>query len=246
MWAVLCNTPDPAATWIAEAMRRRGLGPVELIPAELLLQAPRWDHRVGAEGASVSVTLGDGRAIQSDEIRGVLNRILYIPPAATAVAVAEDREYALQELTAFFMSWLRALPPPVIGLPTPQGLSGSWRHLSEWVQLAAAAGLPTAPYRLGSSWGDGAGLEQRLAPPGAELRTVITIGNRAFARWAPAELLDGCTRLARLAEADMLGVDFAVANGQPSLAGASPVPDLRLGGEPAVDHLVALFRGEAA
>jgi hypothetical protein len=246
MWLVLSSSPDPAAAWIAEAMRRRGLAPVELIPVELLLQARRWDHRVGTEGASVSVTLADGRELEGHEIRGVLNRILYIPPAATAVAIAEDREYALQELTAFFMSWLRALPPPVIGLPTPQGLSGSWRHISEWVHLAAAAGLPTAAYRQGSSWGNGAGPEQRLVPPGAELRTVITIGNRAFAPWAPPDLLEGCTRLARLAEADVLGVDFALANGRPSLAGASPVPDLRLGGEPAVDHLVALFRGEAA
>jgi hypothetical protein len=54
---------------------------------------------------------------------------------------------ARQELTAFFLSWLYALALPVINRPTPQGLAGQRRQRSEWLWLAAHAGLPMPRYR---------------------------------------------------------------------------------------------------
>ena len=242
---MLCGAADPVGRWACHGLRRRGLEPVDLVDVELLTRAVRWDHRVGADGASVEVVLADGRTLSSERTRGVLNRILHVPPAATAAAAAHDRDYALQELTAFFLSWLHALPGPVLGRPTPQGLSGAWRHVSEWVWLAAAAGLPAAPYRQGSSWTDGTATEPALVPPGTPVRTEVVIGGEPVTGWATGELREGCERLARLAEADVLGVDFAVGPYGIGFAGASPLPDLRLAGEPALDRIAALLRDES-
>jgi hypothetical protein len=145
MWLVLCSAQDVSALWAFQGLQLRGLRPIELVTAEMLPYSLKWEHTLGASDPSISITLVDGRVIKNGAVRGVLNRLTHVP--LQHLAGAPDYDYAMQEYTAFFMSWLFALPQPVLNRADAQGLCGAWRHISEWVWLAGRAGLPTTPYR---------------------------------------------------------------------------------------------------
>lgn len=243
MWFVFAPAADPSAAWALRGLRARGLSPLEFVSSELLLRSRRWVHRVGDGGDTVEVELADGRTIRSEDVRGLLNRITYIAPDQL-LPPSDDRDYVIQELHAFFISWLNALPGHVLGRPTPQGLCGRWRQLSEWTLLAETAGLPTPGYRQSSLDADGFA-RFSLAPADAALQTVFVVNGAATGADAPTELLEGCARLAALAGGELLGVEFTVdEHGRWCFARASPVPDLESGGEPLLDLLEAALRGK--
>ena len=151
MWLILHHSGDPSARWAYEGLKQRGLAPLELVTAEMLGPGLRWDHRVGANGASIEISLPNGRVLSGRTIRGVLNRLRGVTGWRSLHRVrVDDRSYAEQELAAFFLSWLSCLPPPILNQPTPHGLAGRERHMSEWVLLATAAGLTTVPWRQSS------------------------------------------------------------------------------------------------
>jgi hypothetical protein len=242
MWLVLASATDASALWAWQGLRARGLAPLELLTPEALVRSRIWAHRVGAGGDSVEIALADGRFIRSGDVRGALNRISWLPPDHLAGAVQGDRDYAAQELYAFFLSWLNTLPGNVVGRPTPMGLSGRWRQSSEWALLAATAGLPMRTFRQTSRDEDG-GVRPSLAPPGTAVRTVVVVDGHAVGT-APPGLLEGAGRLASIADADLLGVDFSVDDdGAWAFAGASPSPDLSVGGEALLDALADAIRG---
>jgi hypothetical protein len=205
MYLVLGSSDDPSVPWVVHGLQARGLAPLEWVSAEMLAHAPRWEHGLGTAGTHLTVTLADGRTIHSDAVRGVINRLVSVPTEGLHAAHPLDRNYAAQELAAFFLSWLHALPSPVINQPTPQGLSGAWRHASEWVWLAAQAGLPTPRYRLSSQDPPDPGAwDGRLAPPDAPVETVFVLADHVIgAPLAPA-LQEGCRRLARLTHTALL------------------------------------------
>jgi hypothetical protein len=159
------------------------------------------------------------------------HRLVAVPDRHLALAREADRDYARQELFAFFVSWLTSLPGRVVNRPTPQGLCGSWRHRSEWLALAAAAGLETVPFRMNGDVPDGGFF--------AAARTVVVVEGEALGAGLPSAVRAGCVRLAELAGATVLGVELA-ADGR--VTGATPLPDLRLGGERALGLLAAALR----
>jgi hypothetical protein len=231
MWLVLCDRTDHAALWAYRGLAARGLEPLELVTADALAYALRWEHRVGAAGASVQVELADGRRIDGRRVRGVLNRLVAVPDGQLSLAREEDRDYARQELYAFFLSWLACLPGRVVNRPVPQGLCGAWRHRSEWLALAAAAGLETVPFRMdGDAPTDGFVAATRVVP---------VVDGEALGEGLPASFRAGCARLAELAGAVVLGVELASGG---LVSGATPLPELRLGGERALDLLAAALR----
>ncbi|HEV2753193.1 MAG TPA: hypothetical protein VGV36_05080, partial [Solirubrobacteraceae bacterium] len=120
MRLVLHDPLDASAAWVAGGLRARGLE-VEAVSSRDLLRARRWHHRVDSDGATVEITLADGRVVRSAQLRGVVNRLTTVPPLEAPVVPA-DREYAEQERQALWLSWLEALPGPVLNRPTPQGL----------------------------------------------------------------------------------------------------------------------------
>ena len=240
MWLILCSSHDAHALWAYEGLKARGLAPLEMVSAEALPYSLRWEHRLDAEGARLSVTLRDGRTITSDRLRGVLNRLTHVP--TQHLSMSSDHDYMTQEFTAFFMSWLNALPQPVLNPVTPQGLCGHWRHLSEWVLLASAAGLPTPTYRQSSlDEIDETRAERKLFPPTTPTRHVIVVGTEVVSPAdPPREIRDGCRRLAQLSATPLLGVEFAATPASAwTFAGASPLPELSFGGEPLLDALAA-------
>jgi len=246
MWLVLCETQDVAAQWAYLGLRARGVEPLELLTSANLAQAVSWEHRLGDKGAYTTFTLADGRRISSDAVRGALNRLLTAPSALLPLARPSEKEYASQELVSFFLSWLHSLPGPVLNRATPQGLSGQWRHLSEWVCLAAGAGLPVSSYALSTETGTGyAPFQSSLAPPGAAVRTVLVLANQVVGDSIPEAMAEGCRRLGQLSNTALLGIDFAAnAEGYWTFASATPLPDLRPGGEALLDALATeLTRG---
>lgn len=238
MWLILCSSGDAVAEWAYRGLRSRGLEPLELVYAEALPYGLRWEHRLGAPGAYVGVELRDGRRITSDRLRGVLNRLTHVP--TQHLSVLPDQEYISQELTAFFMSWLHALPGPVLNRPTAQGLCGPWLHASEWAQLAARAGLPTPVYGQGGGDGfDETEAERTLFPRGTKTERAVVVGGRLFGPRVLAEEVEGgCVRLSGLVSTPLLGVEFARGEGgEWQFAGATPLPDLSVGGDALLDAL---------
>jgi hypothetical protein len=244
VWLVLAHATDLAAIWAFRRLKARGLEPLELVSAEALAFSLRWEHRIGAGGVATEIRLADGRLIRSDAVRGVLNRLTAVPAEHWRCASTRERDYALEELAAFHTSWLHSLPCLVLNRPTPLSLCGAWRHEADWMLLAARAGLRTSRYRMASvAYAETASASLRgTAKPACE-RRVITVGKRVCGSPAPPEVAEGCVRLAKLADTQLLGVDFEVGAGDAwSFAGASPMPDLRLGAERLVELLLEVFR----
>jgi hypothetical protein len=240
MWLILASQNDPSAMWALQGLRDRGLHPVDLVFTEMLPFSLKWEHRVSAAETSIAITLADGRVLQNSAVLGVLNRVTHVP--LDHLSGNDDYDYASQEYAAFFMSWLAAFRPPVLNPASAQGLSGAWRHVSEWVWLAARAGLPTPKYRQTSSDEVDEMTEIRtLFPAGTTTFTSIVVQDRIVGPSLTPKLEKACLKLARLSQTPLLGIDFAMsAVGAPwEFAGATPLPDLRLGGEPLLDALTA-------
>lgn len=258
MWYVLCERGDLAALWAFRGLRERGLAPIEIVSGDEIAAALRIDHRIGASGVTTELHLARGLTISSATARGVLNRLVVPPAAGQALAAPEDREYARQEVMALTMSWLHGLPCPVLGRPSPQGLAGPWLHQSEWITLAARAGLHPVPYRRSSAddpdaVGPAAGrmptgahrtafwaLDPRVAglnDRGPDESDVVVDGAPGA---APPEVVAGIRRLGRLVGAGLLGVELGA---DWAFVAASPLPDLRSGGAPLLDLIASALGG---
>jgi hypothetical protein len=245
MWLVLYDSTDQAALWAVKGLRARGFEPLAWVSPEGLAGSRYWEHRVNSTGADIAITLADGRRLESKAVRGVLNRLVTVPYEPLRHVEPEDREYASQELTAFFLSWLHALPCPVLNRATPQGLSGAWRHRSEWVWLAAKAGLPTPRYRQSSSEDNGEVRDAGVTSLTSAVATVLVVGRHVFGENASSSILSGCRSLSQLTGAQLLGIEFTVDSaGAWTFCGATPMPDLRLGGEALLDTLALALQGE--
>jgi hypothetical protein len=244
MWLAFCDSTDKAALWAVEGLRARGLAPLLWVSPEELARSRCWEHRVNRTGADIAITLADGSSLEGQALRGVLNRLAAVPYEPLRHIEPEDREYPSQELTAFFLSWLHGLPCSVLNRATPQGLSGAWRHRSEWFWLAAQAGLPTPRYRQ-SSLPDGEVRDAKGTSPSSPLVTVFVVGGHVVGEIASPSILSGCRRLARLTGTPLLGIDFTVdAGGAWTFSGATPQPDLRLGGNALLDALALALQGD--
>jgi hypothetical protein len=244
MWLVLCEPSDSSALWAFQGLRQRGLAPIELVSPEVLSYSLGWEHRISNGSSTLEITLAGDRTISSETTRGVLNRLYALPVRMWERAGKDDRDYVTQELTALFLSSLHCLPCPVVNRPTPQGLCGRWRTESEWVSLAARAGLRTPRFRQSSlDRIDEMKGDKRLLDPQSPRRTVIVVNGEAIGAREEAEWA-ACTNLALVSETSLLGIDFVTdARGAWVFAGASPTPDLRVGGRAVLDALARALRG---
>jgi len=235
---VLSEGFDHAAFWAVDRFRERSIA-VDVVTGEDLAAAECWDHRLGAAGASISIQLRDGRRVVGDATAGVLNRLSYLPNAWLQRIGGPDRDYALQEMYALYLSWLHGLKGPVVNPPAPQGLCGNWRHPSMWMVLAGRAGLPCASFRLSNDDDPTLTWQARAAP--APL-TVFVAGNNVIAPTLPGGLHEACRELASLAGVPLLGVDFAPDGSCGwQFIGASVMPDLITGGDALIDALIEVL-----
>src|SRR5262249_19150402 len=157
-----------------------------------------------AADSSIEITLADGRVLKNSAVRGVLNRLTHIP--LDHLAGNADFDYATQEYAAFFMSWLASFQTPALNPPCAQGLPGAWLHISEWVWLAARAGLPTPKYRQTTSDEVDEMVEmRRLFPHGTPIFTTIVIKDRVVGQSITPEIEKACLKLAELSQTPLLG-----------------------------------------
>ena len=239
---MLCASTDASALWAYECLRARGL-PIELVTAESLVGA-HWNYRLGADGVVVDIGLADGRALSSRHVLGAVNRLMMVPPESTIRFQEADREYVGQEFNAFYISWLGALPGPVLNPPTPQGLCGRIRHISEWVRLASKAELPTPVYEQSSREAPlSYALHARVPNGEADLHTVFVVERHVLGgATTPAHVVEGCRRMAEVATTPLLAIEFSVgAEHGWTFAGCTTMPDLRQGGQPMIDALMSVF-----
>ncbi len=233
MALVLCDIGDTAALWAAAQLQARGL-PVDIVFPQALGAALRWEHRVQGRTASLTMTLADGRMVSSDAPSPIVNRLSFVPLDRLRQMAGADYGYAMQEMFAAYLSALHAWPSAVINRPTPQGLCGNMRHPSVWATLGARAGLQVRPWA-----------QSAADPPSAawayqpsDATAFVVDGRYVAGAGLPGELGAPCVELARLANVELLGVDFQRgAGGGWEMVGASPMPNLALGGEAMIDAL---------
>ncbi len=242
MWIIFCSSSDHSALWAFEGLGRRGLAPLELVTTESLGVARFWEHRVGAGGAHLKIGLQDGRTLCSSRISGVLNRVAAPCNALLQHAVETDREYAASEMQAFYLSWLNAVAGTVVNRPTPQGLCGTWRHVSEWAMIAHRCGFKVPRYRQTDLDPMERGYAS-LAPVGSRVSNLVVLsGAGVYGARVPQHIEECCQALARHEKNGMLGVDvYQDTTGEWLFAGATPTPWLPPGGEPLLDGLRTLL-----
>ena len=118
---VLASTEDVAALWAYECLRRRDGYAWGIVTREMLTFALRWEHRVSTEAVSTRVELADGSVIDTENLSGVLNRLMLPAAAPGRYREAQDDAYAAQEFAALQTSWLHSVSR-IMNPPAPQGL----------------------------------------------------------------------------------------------------------------------------
>jgi hypothetical protein len=234
VWLVVCEPQDEPALWAAAGLRHLGVAPLEVVlPAELGVDSRLVHHVDGEGGTSLEVELRSGVTIRGDEVGGVLNRMLSVPPPEALQP--SDRDYVAEELGAAVAAWFAALPCPVLNRPTPTLLCGPWRPPAHWRWLAAQVGLAALPWRL-ASW------DEPDFPEPFERRHVLVVGDEVTGP-VPNRLDEGCVALAQAGDATLLGVTFARdESGQWRVEDATPLPDFRCGSAAGLDALRRALR----
>ena len=262
-WLVLCEGHDADALWAGAALGARG-HPVQLVTSESLASARRFEQHLDGDpdtgDDAFRVVLGDGRSIDLARVRGVLNRAWTFPRGHLAGVAPADLDYARQELHAFYLGWLAALPGPVLNPATPRGFAGAWRSALDWAVLASRAGLAMVPLRVHSSVGP----PPQGAPPAwaagrarSDAQRIQVVGERLLGPQLPEDVAVAARRLARLSSTPLLeltllppGVPLPHGGGRSdgwTFVDARPHVELRWAGEAMIDALAeALAAGDGS
>ena len=226
MILVIAEPHDTPALWLRNRLAGLLEEPVRLTTPVQLLCSRRIVHRLDSAGGGFEFEASDGARIASEEVDGVVSRILSVPVAQLRVATESDRRYAEEELYAFLLGWLGSIDCPVLNAPSPDGLCGPFHGLLAIRQFAATAGLfcdaavaaPGAPEPdLHASEGT---FELHYALDGRLIGPLVDAGTR-----------DRLLGFARLWGARLLQIQSRSEEGRRRLVGASPLADFRLGGD---------------
>ena len=148
---ILAHQGDETAIRVYARLRsRHPPDQVKLVSSEELVYAPHWSHRLGASPPATEITLADRTALTSGDLGVVFNRLRYVHMPHFELASQADRDFAVMEMYALWLSWLEGLPCPVINPASARGLGGQDRSPVEWLSLASQAGLPTQGYAFSS------------------------------------------------------------------------------------------------
>jgi hypothetical protein len=77
------------------------------------------------------------------------------------------------------------------------------------------------------------------------VQTVFVVAGQVVGAILPRHIHHGCRHLAELSHTALLGIKFATGSaGLWTFVGATPMPDLQLGGEALLDALAGALRGQ--
>ncbi len=124
---------------------------VRLVTLEEALFAPHWRHSIDEHGLKTRIELTDSTVLDFSQIGVVFNLIAAVRAPHFDNAHTPDREYALSELQALWLSWLSSLPCPIINRATPRGLCTPWIGQFEWCARAMKVGLPVRNIHISSN-----------------------------------------------------------------------------------------------
>jgi hypothetical protein len=204
-WLVAGQHNDIEARWVADGLRARTDQPVKWVTDAALVHDCRWELRVGADGATSRLRLGDGTVLDPSTVDGVVNRLCWLGAEAFTGASADDREYATAELFALGLGWLESLGGRVVNRPAGTGLAGPARRTAEWRSLARTVRLPVEPYDSDDPpsevppYGDAAGVVSVLVVDGDVIRAPGAPGDDL-----PLAVRDGLVALQRVSGLDLL------------------------------------------
>ena len=240
MILVICDEADTSALWAADALKKRGLSPL-LITSTDLARVENWQHTVGVNAADCEIRLANGWCFRTSEVDGALNRIACVPWQWQRRFGGDDHAYALQEMYAFYLSWLNTLRGSVFNKPTPQGLCGNMRHPSAWTALGVRVGLPVKPYCQSAE--DAAPVVWYATDSSPSGNMLYVIGTHVV---GPQFLLqpyrEACLRLAAEADVELLGINFEFDDEFGCrMCGASVMPNLIHGGDELIDVMEEVF-----
>jgi hypothetical protein len=258
---ILAHQGDATATHVAaRLLQRHRPEDTRLVSMEEIVFAPRWSHTLNGAKAKAALTLHDGTEIHGDRIGIVFNRLQYLDMPHFAASDKADREYAAMEMFALFLSWLKALPCPIINPVSSQNLAGPIHSSLAWQQLAGKAGLPTVRMRLTSSLRrySVSGLIPYPGGPGAIGNVPACLTEAAGDQFArafvagkevlgdvPEQLMPGCAKLASLSGFEVLLIHFASLRNDASwkFNGIDPYPAITE--RPAIDAIVRLLEARS-
>lgn len=244
----------------ARLLQRHRPEDTRLVFLEDIVSAPHWAHKLNGVKADTTLTLRDGTQLRSDQIGIVFNRLQYVDMSQFALSEAADREYALMEMYALILSWLKALPCPIVNPLSSQNLAGPIHSSLAWQQLAGKADLPTARVRLTSSLrrysvsglipypvgpATIGNVPAWLSEPIGELRASAFVAGEQVLGDVPEQLMPGCAKLAALSGFEVLLIYFASqgTNGGWKFNGIDPCPAVTPG--PAIDAVVRLLEARS-
>jgi hypothetical protein len=191
---VVAHAGDTIARRLAGTWGARLLTPRDL-------SSRGWRHfPVGGGDDTLGV---GGEAVPAAAIRGVLTRLGAVTATDLPHIAAEDRGYVAAEMTAFLLSFLRALPCPVLNRPTASSLMGPGWTSARWRAAAVAAGLDVA--------GDGSAGE-----------IVTIVGSRSFGL---PRLAGAAASLARHAGIELFSARFTAGGAFIEACPWSDLPD---------------------
>lgn len=227
---VLCEPDDHDVLWLAAALRRRGED-VELVLPEELMVASALTCRIDSTGVTSSLRLHDGRRMDADAPKLVVNRLVDLPTIVGGLPA--DLTYLAEEWRAATVAWLRTMRCPVLNPPRAAFLAGPRLSTPAWRAVARAYGVPV------SSW------QSDTAQATANPVNLICLGTRCIdpTGSAPPELAAPLTAISRYVGAPLLGVTFDRTDDRWVLVDATPRPPLSAAGEALVDAVIDCARG---
>jgi hypothetical protein len=267
---VVAEAGDASGGAVAAALAERyGAGRVARITAGDLVRC-RWRHGVAPDGTVHGlVGLPNGAEIDGGRVRGVLDRVLALPPLPRfARSSPKDRDYAAAEFHALLASWLQGFGSRLVNPAGAFAALAGPRPRRAWMLDAAAHGLPVPwdvrataarllPAELApraSAMNPATNPATNPAPPGQpadhdplagsgpSLGRVLVAGDFVGGSLA-GPFGEACRRLSLSAGYRLAAFAFASLEDRPVLAEVETVP--ALGGAAEVEAVVRLLAGIA-
>lgn len=140
---ILAHANDLFAHYVADTIKRC-FSPeaIRLILAEDLVYAVHWMHEINNETINTRIDFADGSCWETGDTGVIFNRLKNCSVPLFSHAEIDDRNYAMMETTALWLSWLKSFTCPIVNPIQPASFGNSPRSDLQWAALINKVGLP--------------------------------------------------------------------------------------------------------